>query len=144
MAKLPTLIPLINCPADSKFGHFRLLSHTGGDYDPRKWQANEGKGSYPNLDPNFWTTSYINQGAPSVYTTEWFEDPVWEGTLTVIECLDGAYYRVEIDTGDGKPVITGLMACSTFLTVLPTMSVGKAEGKWSATWKSKRYLIVPA
>jgi hypothetical protein len=141
MPKPVTPVPLITCPPN---WNMRLVSWTGGDYDPLKAKAENGV--LPQLDPTCLAISFIRRpGATSEFTTEWFENPAWYGTLTVREVsTEKGYFVVTIALDDGLPPVVGLMSCASLLEALPRFTGGKAFGRWSAVAKAKRNSIIPA
>ena len=76
--------------------------------------------------------------------TDWIVKPSWLGRLTVTDYYKGrssSCYVVRIDADDGGEPVVGLMSCSAFMTVIPRLSGGGADGTWIAVKRGGNYLI---
>lgn len=130
-------IPIVHHPKTGEEYAFRAVPHYAGGI------AADGE-DLPDL-VSLGCLQYTSERWHECQTlpTDWIENPVWTGVLSVISYWHGrssSCYYVQIDDGSGIP-IEGLMSCSEFIQLIPKLVEGKVGGTFKGVKRGQNYLI---
>jgi hypothetical protein len=137
MAKKVIKIPVVHHPKTNAHYAYRAVPHYADGV------AADG-GDCANLYCRYaFSYSFEGWGDEDPLPTDWLENPIWKGTLSVLSYWHGrssASYYVQIDDGSEIP-IEGFMTCGEFVDLIPKLVEGKASGVFKGVKRGQNYLI---